>query len=136
MHGNCNADQQLANLPINGKQVYEVQLIATDVTDRGLAAIASLNTVSDLVIGSPHVTNKGVAELITRLSVLQTLGLHGKQITDAVADAIASRRGLYHLDLSQTSISDKGLEKIIADRQWLQVDVSHGQSHLTAPKLL
>ena len=125
MCGECDADQQLALLAVSSDQICQVQLIATDVTDTGLEAVRKCGKLRDLAIWSPGVSEASIARLIQELPHLQRLSLQGEHITDALADAIAAKAGLDYLDLPGTSISDAGLNKIIENRQWLMLDVSH-----------
>jgi len=101
------------------KELKELYLNGTAITDRGLDAIAKLQALQRLFLAGTAITDQGV-EAVAKLQGLQTLVLDGTQVTDRGLDALAKLQGLQTLSLGSTAISDQGLDAI-AKLQGLQM---------------
>ena len=91
-----------------------------DITDIDLVKIKDRNNVEQLLIygvnkADDGVTDKGVTDVGIRNIVklpIKKLALRGVNITDKSIDSIAKLKDLVYLDISNTKITNKGLEQI------------------------
>lgn len=128
-------DKGLSFLSKKCKNLSILDLGGTDITDRGLAAIAKLN-LTELRVGRTSVTSAGMKYLenmksLRKLNIADTLvddqglqsiadlpleGLHieGTKITDAGMKFLPGRRTLQRLHMDATSVGESGLQQIAA----------------------
>ncbi|KAM9712730.1 uncharacterized protein ACNS7B_023178 [Menidia menidia] len=103
-------DQGVAQLATMSR-LKKLSLSNTQVTDSGLAALRGLQQLQELCLDRTAVSSGGAAALITRLPHLQVLGLASTQVGDSVV-----RKGLIRcpqlikVNLSRTRITDHGLK--------------------------
>jgi hypothetical protein len=124
LYGTCNADQQLARFAQFGEKIDSTQLIATDVTNDGLANVGQFTNLRQLICWSKGINYAGIAHL--RNLQLTHLVLRGKQITDDCVEPLAAIKlkhpWMSRFDLSHTSITDKGLRRLVElNQRWLNV---------------
>jgi len=91
-----------------------------DMTNAGLAHLASHTQLRRLLLQSPAITDDGLVHLAA-LTNLEELSLVKVNITDAGLAHLADLRKLRYLDLSETPIGDLGLAHLhsMTDLQWL-----------------
>jgi Leucine-rich repeat (LRR) protein len=96
------------------------------ITDKGLAALARLESLERLHIErAPAITDAGLEPLI-RLPSLRELDLEAcPGITDAGLDVLARSASLRSIDLSRTKASALGVQKLWTARPELSVTASH-----------
>jgi mono/diheme cytochrome c family protein len=97
-------DQELALLAGVGSQIYELNLAAAQVSDKGLATLAQLPNLSRLHLEKSSVSDSGLAAL-AKLARLEYLNLYGTSITDAGLKHLHGLQNLSNLYLWQTKVS-------------------------------
>src|SRR5262249_34698146 len=86
-------------------------LSRTKLTDEGVKRIAGL-PLSVLDLGHTNISNKSLDILARRTPKLEGLFVAGTEIDDEGMAPLSSLENLNHLDLTQTKITDKGLQSL------------------------
>jgi Leucine-rich repeat (LRR) protein len=112
---------QLSGLPVTNEvleelaekleNLQELELADTEVTNKGLTALAKLGTLQELNLANTQVTNKGLKAL-ARLTNLRWLSLANTQVTGDGLKALAPFKKLRSLDLQETKVGDEGLRHL------------------------
>jgi len=89
--------------------VAELTLSQYGLTDADMQYIAKIKSLIDLNISRNNVSNRGIAYLANHPS-LRLLTLSGTLVDDSCIDTIKTIRGLYHLDIEDTQLSDNGIK--------------------------
>lgn len=101
-----------------------LDLESTDITDSGIEYLKDLKELRSLNLfhtkatgglalrGAPENVSDHGAKVISGLSALTELNLHGAELTDAGLAEIARLGNLRNLDLSATAISDASIENL------------------------
>jgi Leucine-rich repeat (LRR) protein len=104
-------DLDLGSL-INLKQLQELYLINTKITDRGLTPLATCSHLRILDIAGTQVTD-AVLPALTKLAELKTLGLSNTKITDAGILQLKALGKLRLLDLTSCkAVSSTGVQQL------------------------
>ena len=94
------------------KNLRTLSLPNASITDEGLAPIAGLSNLDDLVIsGNPRLGDAGMAHL-SSLTKLRSLSIVGTAVSDAGLPAIARITSLRSLYLGKTRVTDAGLASL------------------------
>jgi hypothetical protein len=101
----------------------QVKLGSTQITDDGLAHIATLRSLFLLSLMNTDVGDAGV-EHLTGLSRLQIVELDNTAVTDDALADLASVPSLYRLSLAGTTITDTGLKHLHALPRLGAIDVT------------
>jgi hypothetical protein len=105
-------DAELLRWPIAGsKELEDVVLASTRVTDRGLSAFQGLSCVRYLCLQDTAITGRGLATIQT-MSGLEDLDLDGTQIQAKDLPHLSSLNSLKELSLARTSIDGTGLKHL------------------------
>ncbi|QQS12521.1 MAG: hypothetical protein IPK81_24135 [Rhodospirillales bacterium] len=130
---NCGAtDADLATVAKISSLLTLTLAYSPEVTDKGLAAIATMKLLSELYVHKAKITDAGVAALkdmpgLRRLSLpetpvgdgaaaalagmkLQMLDLRATAVTDASLPTLAKIEGLSSLNVMQTKVTDDGVK--------------------------
>jgi hypothetical protein len=108
--------------------IAELCLVATDVTDEDMVAVAALPQLRWLDIRLTSVTDSGIRSLRSCDSLVQ-LDLDESIVTDDVVDAISAITSLQRVSLRLTRLSDEGLVQLAGIRHLRQIDVSGALVH-------
>lgn len=90
------------------------------LTDEGIAKIATLPKLQLLRIGSPTLTDAGIAKVAESKSILY-LHVLDSPITDASADSIAKMTQLESFYADGTDLTDEGMSKLVKARPKLHI---------------
>jgi hypothetical protein len=90
---------------------FGLDLTATHVTDKGLAAIKGLKHLTALSLGAKQITDAGLTEL-RGLTNLTTLDLSSTKIEDAGLKELKPLKNLTSLNLMLTQVTDAGLMQL------------------------
>ncbi|KAG6926056.1 hypothetical protein G0U57_012870 [Chelydra serpentina] len=102
-------DEGLRHLP-RLHRLRQLSLCNTLVTDSGLQHVQGLQHLEELCLDRTAVSSAGVARCITRLPLLQVLGLASTPVGDSVVRLGISRcKQLLKVNLSRTRVTDRGL---------------------------
>nr|XP_048698002.1 F-box/LRR-repeat protein 2-like isoform X2 [Caretta caretta] len=102
-------DEGLRHLP-QLHRLRRLSLCNTLVTDCGLQHLQGLRHLEELCLDRTAVSSAGVARCITRLPLLQVLGLASTPVGDSVVRMGVSRcKQLLKVNLSRTRVTDRGL---------------------------
>jgi len=93
------------------KELKELSLNRTKVTDAGLKDLAALKTLTSLELDRVGITDAGLKEL-TALDKLETLDLTGNEIMGPGLKDLVALKELKRLNLQQTPITDAGLKNL------------------------
>ena len=114
-------DKNLEILKPVADQVKWMDLARTQVTDAGLAHVASMKNLSRLHLENTKITDAGLDHLKT-LANLEYLNLYGTQVTDAGIAKLAGLKNLKKLFVWQTKVTDDGAKKLVAAIAGLDVN--------------
>ncbi len=96
------------------KSLRLLMLVDAPISDRGLSYLSKLHNLKFFELTSANVTDKGVAYL-SALKLLTNCRLNKcVKLTDACIPALTRLTNLYDLNLSYTSVTDKGLLEILS----------------------
>jgi len=99
-----------ALLPI-AKNIAELNLGATQITDEACKTIAKMPNLVSLDLRRTEVGNHGVASLIN-CKELRTLNLYGTKVGDYGATALSKLTNLEEIYVWQTEVSDSGIKRL------------------------
>lgn len=88
-----------------------LDLGATAVSDAGLVHLTSLKQLRTLAFHSTHISGSGFGQL-QGLEELEALLMHGSELTDEGLAQFPSFKRLRNLDIGSTAITDDGLKKL------------------------
>lgn len=111
LNGKNFEDEQLRLLK-GFKNLRELFLIDSRVTDAGLKDIGRLTTLTRLDLAGTPVGDAGLKE-VARLTNLTHLSLKGTRITDAALAELSSLKNLQQLYLGQAKITDRGVKELL-----------------------
>ena len=94
------------------KEVTQLRLYDTKITDEGLEDVAKLQNLTKLGLGDTQITDEGLKE-VAKLQKLEWLSLKVTQITDAELKELANLQSLRQLYLSDTQITDDGFKELV-----------------------
>jgi internalin A len=120
--GYTAADDALAAQLAGLHRLEWLAINTTNVTDAGLAHLASRRNLKSLFLGGP-IGDQGLIS-VGRLKRLEELSLAGMQITDAGLPRIECLTRLHYLLLSRTAVTDRGLKSINRLRGLQRLDLS------------
>ena len=106
-------DDQLAVLAPAADQILWMDLARTQVTDKGLAALAPMKNLTRLHLENTKITDAGLAHL-AGLTNLEYINLYGTQVSDAGLATLAKLPKLQKLFVWQSKVTDKGVEALAA----------------------
>lgn len=115
------SDDQLAMLKPVADQIKWIDLARTKVTDKGLAHLSGMKSLSRLHLENTPVTDAGLDHL-KGLSNLEYLNLYGTQVTDAGIMKLAGLKKLKKVFLWQSKVTDAGAAKLAAAVPGLDVN--------------
>jgi Ring finger domain/Leucine Rich repeat len=101
-------DEDLAVFAAANPLTGSLNLMHTQVTDAGLAALAGLIHLQVLSVGFTHVTGTGLGAL-ANLHSLAMLALHDNLLTDEGLSNLPTLPRLTYLALGNTQVTDEGL---------------------------
>jgi len=107
------SDDQLAALKPVSARVKWIDLARTKVSDKGLAHLAGMNSLTRLHLENTAITDAGLDSL-KGLANLEYLNLYGTQVTDAGIQKLAGLKNLKKLFIWQTKATDAGAAKLAA----------------------
>jgi len=107
------SDDQLAALKPISARVKWIDLARTKVSDKGLAHLAAMNSLTRLHLENTAITDAGLDSL-KGLANLEYLNLYGTQVTDAGIEKLAGLKNLKKLFIWQTKATDAGAAKLAA----------------------
>ena len=107
----CDIDDTDAASLQNLKLLEVLDVQETQLTDKGVVALSSLDQLYDLELSGLKISEDGIKQL-SNFRALVFLGLSGMPLTDGHVSAIASLNRLQDLDLSYTKLDDAGLQKL------------------------
>ncbi len=107
------SDDQLAALKPISARVKWIDLARTKVSDKGLAHLAGMNSLTRLHLENTAITDAGLDSL-KGLANLEYLNLYGTQVTDAGIEKLAGLKNLKKLFIWQTKATDAGAAKLAA----------------------
>ncbi|MCI0682906.1 MAG: sigma-70 family RNA polymerase sigma factor [Gemmataceae bacterium] len=93
------------------KELRELWLSETRLTDAGCADLAPLQNLQTLRLGATSVSDAGLKHL-TNLRQLKDLAIGWTKITDAGLKDLSQLTELRELDLRQTALTDEGLKSL------------------------
>jgi len=106
-------DDQLAVLKPAADQILWMDLARTQVTDKGLAALAPMKNLTRLHLENTKITDAGLAHL-SGLTNLEYINLYGTQVSDKGIATLAKLPKLQKLFVWQSKVTDKGVEALAA----------------------
>ena len=116
--------------------VVRVDIDSYEITDAGLARLAGLTQLRELLLDNAQITDAGLAHL-AGLTRLELLWLDTPETTDAGLAHLAGLTRLKFLTLWHTQITDSGLAHLarLTQLQWLDLGSTHnitdaGLAHL------
>lgn len=104
-------DQHMKPLEKVGEHILWLDLARTQVSDKGLQSLQSMQNLTRLHLENTKVTDAGL-DHIKGLSNLEYLNLYGTGITDAGVAKLASNKNLKKLFLWQTKATDKAVDAL------------------------
>lgn len=107
------SDDQLAALKPVADQIKWMDLARTQVSDKGLAHLSGMKSLTRLHLENTKVTDAGLDHL-KGLSNLEYLNLYGTQVTDAGVMKLAGLKNLKKIFLWQSKVTDDGAKKLAA----------------------
>lgn len=118
LSGTHISDEGLQHLAVGPKNLGELFLEQTDVTDAGFSQLKELSGLTLLSLSGTQITDEALAMLPTNHPKIRDLKLIDcSQITDAGMKSIAELRGLQNLFLANcTQITDEGLKHLDGKR--------------------
>jgi Leucine Rich repeat len=102
------------------KDVYELNLRGTDVTDAGLKYIAGLKSLKKLHLEKTRITDKGLAEL-KGLDGLEWLNVYGTQVSNDCLPHVKALKGLKKFYIFETKVTIDGVAKMKKELPKLQI---------------
>ena len=112
-------DEKLAPLK-ELKDVYQVNLRGTDITDAGLANLAGLTSLVRLHLEKTKISDAGLVHL-KPLANLEYLNLYGAPVTDAGLANLEGLKKLKKVFLWETKVTDEGCNKLKAAVPEIQI---------------
>ncbi len=107
------SDDQLVALKPVAARLKWIDLARTKVTDKGLAHLAGMTSLTRLHLENTAVTDAGLDSL-KGLTNLEYLNLYGTPVTDAGIAKLAGLKNLKKLFIWQTKATDAGATKLAA----------------------
>lgn len=123
-------DAELAKLAPLAPNLRCLDLTGTGVTDKGLAALATMPHLTRLHLARTAITDAGLMQL-TPLAELEYLNLHGTQVTDAALERLKPLPKLRQLYLWQTNVSPTAA-KTFADHSIDKDQIQRWQKEIAA----
>ena len=133
---NLNTDSivslNLGKLPLTAKQLaglsqfknlYDLRLDNTDVSDAGVAILIKSGKIRRLNLGSTKITAKSI-QLLTKLPNLKDLVVQYNVLSDSVKDSLPNIRKLEELNLSRTGIGDQTIMAMGRLKNLTDIDLS------------
>jgi Leucine-rich repeat (LRR) protein len=108
------------------QSLSKLYLPGTAVTDAGLKNIADLKNLTELDLAGVAITDAGMASL-AGLTKLRRLDLSGARITDAGLDALRGMKALEILNLYRSGVSDAGVAKLAELKRLRTLDLRYSQ---------
>lgn len=103
-------DDDLAILK-GSETIVELNLRGTDVTDAGLAHVATLKNLKKLHLEKSKVTDAGLEQL-KGLTNLEYLNLYGTEVSDAGIEHLKGMKSLKKVYLWETKVTEAGQEAL------------------------
>jgi len=125
-------DEALGKLDPIANNIIELEIGFSDVTDKGLAAVASMPNLEKLYLQKTAVTDEGLAHL-AGLTQLRYLNLYGTQVTDAAFDHLMGLPKLKSLFLWETDVSKEAAHDF-QERKLASTGVETWQAEIDALK--
>ena len=97
-------DDALSKLEPIANNIVELEIGFSDITDRGLAAVANMPNLEKLYLQKTSITDEGIQHLESLIR-LRYLNLYGTQVTDDALDALVDLPRLKSLFVWETQIS-------------------------------
>jgi uncharacterized membrane protein/YHS domain-containing protein len=123
-------DEQLAQLKPLANNIAVLNLAGTDVTDKGLEAIAAMPNLQRLRLERTKVTDAGMAH-VSKLAKLDYLNLYGTEITDAGLKPLESLGSLKQIYLWRTKV-DPAAAKAFAEAMTDQAKIDGMKKQIAA----
>ncbi len=105
------------------KQLQELNLDGTKVTDAGLEHLKGLTQLRTLNLSGTTITDSGLKHLQS-FTELQKVNLRGTKVTDAGLQHIAGLTQLQELNLTHTRVTDAGLQHLTGLTQLQTLDLT------------
>jgi len=102
------------------KDVVELNLRGTDVTDAGLKHVAGLKSLKKLHLEKTKITDKGLAEL-KGLDNLEWLNVYGTQVSNDSLTHIKNLKGLKKYYIFETKVTIEGVAQMKKELPKLQI---------------
>jgi mono/diheme cytochrome c family protein len=101
-------DEKLAMLVPVADQIVSLNLAKTQITDNGLAQLATMKQLKELHLENTAITDAGLTKLAA-MTELEYLNLYGSKVTDAGLKSLSGLTKLKSLYLWQTAVSKAGV---------------------------
>jgi hypothetical protein len=115
------ADKNLETLKPVAAQIKWMDLARTQVTDAGLASVATMKNLTRLHLENTKVGDAGLDQ-VKGLASLEYLNLYGTAVTDAGIAKLSGLKNLKKLFVWQTKVTDDGAKKLAAAIPGLDVN--------------
>jgi hypothetical protein len=118
----CNAavargfgDDQLRQLAPLADNIQTLDLARTNVTDAGMAVVATMKHLMHLRLERTNVTDAGI-KLLAGMPELENLNLYGTRVTDAALPTLKTLPSLRHLYLWGTKVDPNAAAEFAASK--------------------
>ena len=118
-------DEQLTFLAPLQEQITWLDLSDTNITDAGLAHLASFKNLTRLHLEKTKITDAGLSHL-KDLENLSYLNLYGTQVSDEGLKQLAGLKNLRTLYLWQTKVTPEGVQELQQKIPGLKIDTGVG----------